>query len=85
MRIRNLFFLVLVVIFASCSAPLYNSVWQAKSVNADGNAKEWPIPLSYFDGDSKIQYTFSNDKENIYVCMKVADSKSQLKMEKAHE
>jgi hypothetical protein len=80
MRFKKFCFILFIVIATSCSQPLYNCLWQAKPVIADGNASEWPVPLSYFDGESKLQYSFSNDINNIYACVKVADAQAQLKI-----
>ncbi len=72
-----------VLILASCAKPFYNQEWQATPVTADGNAKEWSVPLGFYDGETKIQYTFSNDINNLYLCMKVVDEKTQVKIIRA--
>lgn len=78
---KKVFIAISVIITAvSCSKPIYNSVWQSKTVTADGNAKEWPVPLSFFDSNAKIEYTFSNDNQNVYACMKVANERVQRKI-----
>jgi len=74
---------VLAITLSSCFQGFYSSTWQTQPVTADGNAKEWSVPLNYFDGDAKLQYTISNDMQNIYVCIKVADEKAQMKFIRA--
>ncbi len=73
----------ILIILASCAKPFYNSQWQATPVVADGNAKEWSVPLGFYDGETKLQYTFSNDTKNLYLCMKAVDEKTQLKIIRA--
>jgi hypothetical protein len=72
-----------ILILASCAKPFYNEQWQATSVTADGNAREWPVPLGFYDGETKLQYTYSNDLNNLYLCMKVVDEKTQVKIIRA--
>lgn len=67
-------------VLVSCSSPLYNSVYQSVHVVADGKANEWSMPLDYFDSEAKIQYTFSNDRDNLYLCIKSADEQAQKKI-----
>lgn len=68
------------VVLCACGKPLYNCLWQDVPVNADGKANEWSVPLSYYDGESKLQYSFSNDRNNIYACIKVSDPQAQMKI-----
>lgn len=73
-------FLILCV-FSSCSHNIYEQLdWQGNKVTADGKIPEWPNPLRFFDDKSKINYTISNDRQNLYLCMKVFDETSQMKI-----
>lgn len=63
---------------AGCSSPLiYNSVWQDKPVTIDGKAKEWKIPLDYFDDKTKLNFSITNDKANLYFCIRATEDETQ--------
>lgn len=73
-------FFILCIFFCGCSKPLYDSLWQTGKMNADGNPKEWEIPLRFFDSKSKLQYAITNDSENLYVCIRATDEIVQQKI-----
>jgi len=61
-----------------CSSPLiYSSVWQDKPVTIDGKAKEWKIPLDYFDDKTKLNFSITNDKTNLYFCIRATEDETQ--------
>jgi|SRR6185312_16816036 len=63
---------------AGCSSPLvYSSVWQDKQVTIDGKATEWKIPLDYFDDKTKLNFTVTNDKNNLYLCVRATENETQ--------
>jgi hypothetical protein len=69
---------------ASCSPKVYQPLdWQAKLVIADGKMEEWPNPLRFYDDKSKINYTVTNDRKNLYLCMKVVNPIMQGKIMQA--
>jgi hypothetical protein len=75
------FVLLLCLLFSSCSHKIYDSLeWQAAKVTADGKIPEWSNPLRFYDDKSKINYTVANDRQNLYVCMKISDETSQIKI-----
>ena len=77
----NLFIIGLcLLLFSACQRTLYFAFWQSAPVVADGKAKEWSVPLNYYDADTKLQYTISNDRQNLYVCLKAGDEQTQLKI-----
>ncbi len=55
-------------------------VWQARPIVVDGNNDDWGIPYNYMDSKAKIQYSFSNDRENLYITVKASDRMTQMKM-----
>lgn len=55
-------------------------IWQAKPVTIDGANSEWSLPYTYMDSKAKIEYTFSNDKENLYITMKSGDKATQMRI-----
>ncbi|HWF44913.1 MAG TPA: hypothetical protein VG537_09750 [Candidatus Kapabacteria bacterium] len=80
-KILALPIVVLVAGLASCSSgPLYRSQWQPSAVTVDGNASDWQRPLSYYDEDSKLNYTISNDSAKLYLCVEAFDLPTQTKI-----
>ena len=79
---KNIIFIFfLSTLFFSCSHKTYDALgWQSNKVTVDGRIPEWENPLRFYDDKSKINYTISNDLQNLYVCMKVSDETEQLKM-----
>ncbi|MGZ3755718.1 MAG: hypothetical protein ACXVAY_09480 [Mucilaginibacter sp.] len=43
------------------------------SVTIDGQLQEWGDTLSYYNAETKIRYTISNDKDKLYLVVKVKD------------
>ncbi len=80
-RLPVLLFIFFVI--TSCKSTLYQTKWQDKTVTADGNPKEWEIPLRFYDSKSKLSYTITNDLENLYICMRITEDASQVKVMKA--
>lgn len=74
--------LVGVILFMAACSPkaMYQTTWQSTPVNVDGEATEWRIPLRFYDATTKLNYTLSNDNENIYLCVRVVDELSQAKI-----
>jgi hypothetical protein len=64
----------------SCSGEVYNSLWQSSAVKADGIPTEWSKPLKHYDPSTKLQYTFSNDRKNMYICIRATDDMTQKKI-----
>jgi hypothetical protein len=74
-------FIGLIFFVAACSPKaMYQTSWQSTSVIADGNPSEWRIPLRFYDSDTKLNYTLSNDDEKIYLCVRIVDELSQAKV-----
>lgn len=80
----KLFLIIFITGFLfSCSKTIYDSSWQSKKVTADGISREWEIPLRYYDYNSKLQYTVTNDTSNLYICIRACDEISQKKIIRA--
>jgi hypothetical protein len=76
--LRSVFVLVL---FTSCSHKIYDTLdWQGTKVTADGKIQEWPDPLRFFDEKSKLNYSISNDRQNLYIGMKISDEALKIKI-----
>jgi len=72
------------IVFSSCSHKIYDALdWQSNKVTADGKITEWPNPLRFYDDKSKINYTITNDRQNLFLCMKISDETSQMKILRA--
>jgi hypothetical protein len=71
----------LVVLF-SCThyIYIYKSQWQKDKIEVDGKISEWKTPLKFYDEKSKLQYTISNNDENLYICIRAAEQLTQRKM-----
>ena len=72
--------LFIICLLASCAPIVYDGFWQNSAVKADGNPKEWSKPLKHYDANTKLQYTFSNDLQNLYVCIRATDERTQQKL-----
>jgi hypothetical protein len=67
--------------FVGCSPKAaFQTSWQTKPVTVDGDPSEWFIPLRFYDADTKLNYTLSNDDEKIYLCVRIVDELSQAKV-----
>ncbi|MCX6257851.1 MAG: hypothetical protein NTW49_08160 [Bacteroidia bacterium] len=82
MKIRTIIpFLLTLCFIYSCSNKIYDSLnWQGNKVTADGKIPEWSNPLRFYDDKCKINYTISNDRRNLYFCLKVIDESTQIKI-----
>jgi hypothetical protein len=73
--------LLVLCLFSSCSHKVYDSLdWQSNKVTVDGKIPEWPNPLRFYNDKSKLNYTITNDRWNLYLCMKISDVTAQIKM-----
>lgn len=58
----------------SCTPPMvYKSYWQKTPVVIDGQTNDWDVPLRFFDPKTKLNYSVSNDAENLYICIRATD------------
>jgi len=58
-----------------CSAQTPAMVLKAAPANVviDGQAQEWGDSLAYYNAENKIRYTIANDKDKLYLVVKVKD------------
>lgn len=56
------------------------SAWVSSPVKVDGLAKEWSMPLRYYDNDAKMFFAFANDNKNLYLCFQTDDNVQQRKI-----
>jgi len=72
---------IVVCMFASCTGKVYYSAtWQSKPVTVDGLLPEWSNPLRFYDQETGISYSISNDKANLYLVCSVANEFMQTKI-----
>ncbi|HWZ16716.1 MAG TPA: hypothetical protein VNW95_15860 [Mucilaginibacter sp.] len=46
----------------------------------DGDAKEWGDSLRYYNAEKKINYSLANDKDNLYMAIRINDRVDQIKV-----
>ncbi len=56
------------------------SLWMNEPVSINGIPEEWPSTFRYYDGKTQLQFAIGNDTANIYVCLKISDPKTQMKI-----
>ena len=76
-RILFLFFLSIWLFLLACSTPLYKSIYQSPPVNARDTAEQWVHPYENYNQDSRLYYGVNNDRENLYISIKVSDYRTQ--------
>lgn len=46
----------------------------------DGDAREWGDSLRYYNAEKKINYSLANDKDNLYMAIRINDRVDQIKV-----
>ncbi len=81
---KKRFLFILVIAFSfwclQLNAQSLHSVTPAMPVKIDGDPMEWPQPFRYYDGNTKLQFAIENDTANIYLCFKITDEPTQLRL-----
>lgn len=57
--------------------------WQAKPLSIDGDDNEWSKPFTFFDNQSALMFSVSNDEKNLFLCFSNNDRMKTGKMMKA--
>jgi hypothetical protein len=60
-----------------CSAQTLELKPAPTGITIDGNCKEWGDKMTYTDEKAKVDYTLSNDKDNLYLVVKTKDPVQQ--------
>ena len=79
---RLAFFLIITSIISYnrlCAQTIY-CLWETTPISVDGKPDEWPQPFNYYDGNTKLQFAFANDTGSMYVCLKITDDPTQLRL-----
>ncbi|MBC7864380.1 MAG: hypothetical protein IAF38_15495 [Bacteroidia bacterium] len=81
---KKLNFLFSLLILLACSFVIkkekLKSEWQSAVITIDGKADEWKMPLRFYDPETNLNYSISNNAENLFVCVKIPDEQTQLKI-----
>lgn len=56
---------------------------QYTPVTIDGNLNDWQTPLEFYNKESGLAYSLSNDSSNLYFCLLIADKPMQMKIMRA--
>ncbi len=79
-------FLILIVpllglLLSACSStPMVQSLPQTKLIVVDGDASDWDRPLAYYDKETKLSFSISNDSTKLYFCIEAFDQELQTKI-----
>ena len=74
-------FLLMAGILLTCSRKVYTpETWQKDKITIDGYIGDWPNPLRFYDQESGISYSISNDRYNIYFCCSITNEFLQNKL-----
>ena len=49
-------------------------------VKIDGDIKEWGDSLRYYNAEKKLNYTLANDKDNLYMAIRINDHSEQMRV-----
>lgn len=72
---KHSLFIILSILLFGCTPPLiYRSYWQKTPVVVDGSTNDWDVPLRFFDPKTKLNYSVSNDGDNLYICIRATDN-----------
>src|ERR1700743_3750947 len=52
----------------------------AAKIVIDGDVKDWGDSLKYYNKENKIDYAITNDKENMYVAVRIKDRIDQIRI-----
>ena len=74
---------LLVTSFLLAQDGISESKWQSNPISIDGNDNEWAHPLNFFDTQSALIFSISNDANYLYVCFSNNDRMKTGKMMKA--
>jgi hypothetical protein len=55
-------------------------VWQNNPIIIDGKDSDWIKPLSYIDTKEKLNYSVTNDRDNIYILLSTKNEQEQQKI-----
>ena len=78
-KIVPVFFLICLLI--SCTNKIYNSSsLQSRKVTIDGKISDWSNPLRFYDQETGMNYSISNDNYNLYFVCSISNEFLQTKI-----
>jgi hypothetical protein len=68
--------------FIHSAANAQSGMLQAPPPNlvVDGDVKEWGDSLHYYNAEKKINYSLANDRDNLYMAIRITDRMDQIKV-----
>ena len=54
-----------------------------KNIAIDGDVKEWGDSLRYYNVEKQVNYALANDKDNLYIAVRINDRREQNKILKS--
>src|ERR1700752_3252003 len=72
--------LMATVAIANAQTKIFQNTLQAPpaDIAVDGSLKDWGDSLRYYNQDKHINYTLANDKDNIYMAIRINDYDEQV-------
>lgn len=68
-------------LLVSCSSRVYySSSWQGRKLTIDGKISDWQNPLRFYDQETGISYSISNDHKNLYLACSISNDLLQMKI-----
>lgn len=77
---RKIFLTCLTVLGIFTAAESQTAKWQQDPITIDGVADDWGGPIRFYNSDSKINYEFRNDAQNLYLIVKTSDQMMQRQL-----
>jgi hypothetical protein len=81
--------IVLLLLAAGCSSSRKSeesekssprAIWQSQPLTIDGSDRDWVKPLPYTVHEENVNYSISNDQQNLYVLMSTSNPLEQQKI-----
>jgi hypothetical protein len=81
--------IVLLLLAAGCSSSRQSegsensspkAIWQSQPLTIDGSDRDWVKPLPYAVHEENVNYSISNDQQNLYVLLSTSNRQEQQKI-----
>jgi hypothetical protein len=73
-----------ILLFSNCSPKQYEiGKYQNDPIIADGDANDWGLPLRFGSEEGSLQYSITNDKENLYISVATNNQQTQMSILRA--
>jgi len=78
--LTGLQFLAVAAVMAQAKTAANTLQIPSAAFKVDGDIKEWGDSLRYYNAESKLNYSLANDKENIYIAVRINNALQQKKI-----